>query len=290
MDAKKPGPSHEREPRRRRGALLVRRAATAALLVAGWSACGETPAPAANEGGAARPGSRRKLAVAAASDLRFVLPELEAVFERERPEIDLTTSFGSSGGFYAQLVKEAPFDLFLSADEDYPRRLAEAGAAETPFPYAVGRLALLVRKDSPLDLEARGMEALRDPSVRKIAIANPAHAPYGRAAEGALAAFGADAALRAKLVLGDNVAQAAQFVETGAAEIGLVAKSLAASPAMRERCRFVVLPTDLAPGLRQAGAVMRNAANAGDALRFVAFLRSPAGRAIFAQGGFQAAE
>ena len=231
--------------------------------------------------------TRRPVSVAAASDLRFALPELEAAFERAHPDADLVASYGSSGSFFAQIVQDAPYDVFLSADAEYPQKLVAAGRAESSFPYAVGQVALLVPKDSALDIERRGLSVLQDPAVKKIATANPAHAPYGRAAMAALDAFGADAVVRAKLVSGDNVAQAAQFVETGAADVGLVALSLAVSDALKGKTRYAVLPTALSPGLNQRGVVLRAARNPDGAARFVAFLSGTEARQILVRNGYR---
>src|SRR4029077_6100604 len=134
---------------------------------------------------------------------------------------------------------QAPFDIFFSADIDYPRKLIDAGLADadSEFLYAEGRSVGWVPNSSPLDLETLGIRAVADPSVRKVAIANPQHAPYGRAAEAALKTLGAYDAVKDRLVFGENIAQAAQFVESGAADVGLIALSLALSPAMKDKGR-----------------------------------------------------
>ena len=230
--------------------------------------------------------TRRTVSVAAASDLRFALPEIEAAFERAHPDTDLVASYGSSGSFFAQILQNAPYDVFLSADAEYPQKLVEAGRAEPSFPYAVGQVALIVPKDSALDIERLGLSVLQHPTVKKIATANPAHAPYGRAAMAALDAFGADAEVRAKLVSGDNVAQAAQFVETGAAEVGLVALSLAVSAALKAKTRHVVIPISFSPGLSQRGVVLRAAENLAGAARFAAFLSGAEARQILVRNGY----
>ncbi len=139
----------------------------------------------------------RTLRVAAAADLKVAFADIVAAFERQNPDVRVEVTFGSSGNFYSQLLSRAPFDLFLSADLDYPRRLVEQGLAapNSEFSYAVGGLVIWVRKASPIALEKLGIEALRDGSVRKIAIANPRHAPYGRAAEAAFHSLAAAAPL-----------------------------------------------------------------------------------------------
>src|SRR5262249_16706677 len=147
---------------------------------------------------------------------------------------------------------------FFSADMEYPRRLIEQGLAprESAFVYAVGHLVVWVPRDSPLDIEKLGMQALLDPSVRKIAIANPRHAPYGRAAEAALKTAGLYDKLRERLVFGDNVAQTAQFVQTGSADAGLIALSLALAPTLRTSGHYWKIPMDLYPRMEQGGIIL----------------------------------
>ncbi len=183
------------------------------------------------------------LSVAAAADLRFVLDDIALEFQGKHPDIQVRVTYGSSGNFFAQLTNNAPFDLFLSADTDYPRRLIEQGLAAraSAFVYAVGHLVVWVPRDSSLDIEKLGVQALLDPSARKIAIANPRHAPYGRAAEAALRTAGVYDRVRERLVYGDNVAQTAQFVQTGSADVGLIALSLALTPTMRASGRYWLL-------------------------------------------------
>jgi molybdate transport system substrate-binding protein len=198
-------------------------------------------------------------------------------------------SYGSSGRLFAQITSGAPFDLFLSADEEYPQKLVDAGAAvaESLTPYAAGRLVLWVPKDSPLDV-GQGLGALRDPRVRRVAIANPEHAPYGRAAEAALRAAGLLDALRERLVLGENVSQAAQFVESGNAEAALLPLSLALAPTLARGGRYAVVPEGLHPPLVQAAVVTkhgrRNLASAG----FLRFVLGREGRAILGRWGYAA--
>jgi molybdate transport system substrate-binding protein len=227
--------------------------------------------------------------VAAAADLKFALQEVVAAFHDERPDLRVTVTYGASGEFYAQLSNRAPYDLFLSADMDYPRRLVEAGLADkdSEFRYAVGHLVVWVPRDSPLDVEHRGIEALLDPSVKKIAIANPRHAPYGRAAEAALKNLGVYEKVRDRFVLGENIAQAAQFAQVGAADAGVIALSLALSPAMRDAGKFWPVPADSFPRLDQGGVIMNGARDreAADALR--AFLMSSAGKAVLRRFGFE---
>lgn len=228
----------------------------------------------------------RKVRVAAAADLKWALEEVRKDFARESPGIQVDVTFGSSGQFYAQLAGKAPFDLFLSADVDYARKLQDAGLGHGLFTYAVGRLALVVPKASPLDPEKRGLAVLLDPSVRHVAMANPQHAPYGRAAQAALASAGLAPRVQGRLVLGENVSQAAQFVHTGAAEAGLVALSLALAPEMADRCRAWTVPQDLHPPLEQGGLILAWARDPEAARALRAYLLGPRGQAILAKYGF----
>jgi molybdate transport system substrate-binding protein len=233
----------------------------------------------------------RELTVAAASDLKFAFDELTSEFERTHPNVHLTVTYGSSGKFFEQLSNRAPFDLFLSADIDYPRKLIEQGLAtrDTEFSYAFGHLVVWVPKDSSLDVEQRGIECLLDPAVHKIAIANPKFAPYGRAALAALKSLDVYDRIEDRdhrLVLGDNIAQTAQWVETGAADIGLIAQSLAMSPSLRDKGRSWLVPETAHPPLEQGGVILSWAKNreAAEALRL--FMTSKAGRLILEKYGF----
>ena len=227
------------------------------------------------------------LRIAAAADLKWALEEIKTAFEKERPGSTCALTFSSSGALYAQLQQRAPFDVFLSADAEYPRGLARLGLGDAggAFSYAVGHLVLWAPKDSPLPVAAKGLEALKDPRVKRVALANPKTAPYGRAAEASLKAAGLYEALRGKLVLGDNVAQTAQFVQTGNADLGLIARSLARSPQLREGQCFDV-PGALHPPLEQAGLVLAWAQDPAAARAFRDFLRGPKGQAILQAHGF----
>jgi molybdate transport system substrate-binding protein len=257
--------------------------ALAAGLLLGAGACaGDSAAPARS----ATPGAH--LAIAAASDLRYALDEVVTAFRAEHPAVEVAVSYGASGSFYAQLVNGAPFDLFLSADIEYARQLVERGVAEPDslFTYAEGRLVLWVPSSSTIDITGRGLEALTDAAVSRVAIANPEHAPYGRAAEAALRSARLYEAIRPKLVLGENVSQAFQFVESGAAQAGVVALSLALAPPVAAAGRYVVLPADAHPRLEQGGVIMRAARGAPAASLFRSFMASAGGRAVLDRYGF----
>jgi molybdate transport system substrate-binding protein len=247
--------------------------------VAGWRAWRET---------APGRGPDHHVAVAAAADLRFALDDLRQQFERQRPDVDVEVTYGSSGTFYAQLVNGAPFDMFLSADEAYPRRLADQGLTMSggEFTYGVGRLVLWVPAGSSVDVEHAGFDALDDGRVAHVAIANPDHAPYGRAAIVALEGAGRLNRVKPKLVYGENIAQTLQFVQSGAADAGIVALSLTLAPTVSETGRSWPVPLDLYPLMAQGGTIMKRAADPAAAQDLRAFLLSAAGQATLKRYGF----
>jgi len=226
------------------------------------------------------------LRVAAAADLQFVMPDLAAQFEK-RTGTKVNITYGSSGNFYSQLQNGAPFDLFFSADIDYPRKLEAAGLAEpgTLYEYAAGRIAIWMPADTRVDVARQGWNALLDSAVQKIAVANPEHAPYGRAAVAALKKAGIYEQVEAKLVYGENISQAGQFVQSGNAQAGIVAMSLAVSPGMKDGKRWEI-PSEMHPPIDQAAVIPKSAANKQDARAFLDFVRSESGRATFLNYGF----
>jgi len=230
--------------------------------------------------------------VASASDLKFALDELSAEFRKAHPAIELEITYGSSGNFYAQLSQRAPFDVFFSADLSYPERLVQAGLGvpDTQFKYGVGRIVIWVPKGSPVDPQRLGIAALNEPAVRKIAIANPEHAPYGKAAVSAMQKLGVYDDVKDKLVLGENISQTAQFVESGSADAGIIAMSLALAPAMKEKGRYWEVPLDTYPRLVQGGVVMSWAKHPKAARELRAFVLSGAGKRILKKFGFYEAE
>jgi len=230
----------------------------------------------------------REVSVAAAADLKFVLDEISREFGKQNEDIRVNVSFGSSGNFYSQLQNQAPFDLFLSADMEYPRKLAQQGLSLSgkEFSYAVGRLAVWVPASSHIEVQKLEISSLKNPSVRHISIANPQHAPYGRAAEAAMRSLGVYEAVKGKLVFGENVSQALQFVQTGNAEIGIVALCLALSPELRDQGRYWEVPLDSYPRMEQGGVILKWAKDAEAARTFRAFLTGSAARSIFKRYGF----
>lgn len=217
----------------------------------------------------------QELRVAAASDLQPVLPGLAERFERESGR-RVGATFGSSGNFFAQIQNGAPFDLFLSADIDYPRRLDAARLAEpgSLYTYATGRVVVWVRTDSGLDVR-QGLALLLDARIRRVAIANPDHAPYGRAAVAALQHERLYERVRGKFVFGENVSQAAQFVHSGNAEAGLIALSLARAPALRAEGIYQEVPASSYPAIDQAAVILRSSKNKEAARQFLQFLKRP---------------
>lgn len=238
--------------------------------------------------GGARPAARR-VAVAAASDLQFAFDDLARAFTAQHPDITVTPTFGSSGTLHAQIASGAPFDAYFSADASYPARLADGGHAvrDTLAVYAVGHLVVWLPANSPVDVAGAGMAALADPRIRTVAIANPEHAPYGRAAVAAIEALGVADAVRPKLVMGENASQAAQFVESGAADAGILPKSLAVAPSMAAG-RWWAVPESAYPRLEQAAIVTATASDPDAARAFVAFCAGAGGRAVLARHGFDA--
>ena len=235
---------------------------------------------------AARALAAESITVAAAADLNYALNELANRFEATCG-VKVTLSFGASGNLFSQIQSGAPFDLFFSADEDYPKKLASAGLADASSLriYALGHLVLWVPNNSTFDPQKLQMELLTQPDVTRIAIANPQHAPYGRAAMSAIEHYGLKDKLSGKLVFGENVSQAAQFVQSGNAQAGLIAMSLAKSPAMESAGRFWMLPPDAYPELKQAVVIVSASQHKKAAQAFLDFVLSPEGAATLQKYG-----
>lgn len=226
------------------------------------------------------------LTIAAASDLQAVLPTIANDFEKQTG-ITTRVTFGSSGNFFSQLRNGAPFDLFFSADLEYPQELVQGGQAlaDTLAEYASGRIVVWARKDAGLDVQA-GLRVLTDPRVRKVAIANPEHAPYGRAAVAALRHENLYDAVQPKLVFGENISQAAQFVQSGNADAGIVALSVALAPALKSVGVYTEIPSTFHPPIRQGAVVIRSSNNQKAARDFLAFLRRSESLKLLADFGF----
>jgi molybdate transport system substrate-binding protein len=226
------------------------------------------------------------ITVAAASDLTDAMRGIVANFGKATG-CTVRVSTGSSGNFLTQIENGAPFDVFFSADIAYPKKLESEGLAEagSTVLYAVGKIVLWVRNDSRLDI-TKGLGALRDPAVRKIAIANPLHAPYGRAAEQALRGAGIYDAVKDRLVLGENISQAAQFAESGNADAGIVALSLAQSAPLKDEGRYAAIPSQLYTPIQQGAVVLRAAQNPQRARAFLEYVRTPEAVELLARYGF----
>jgi molybdate transport system substrate-binding protein len=246
----------------------------AATALAAWSV-----AP------AARALPERPLSVAAAANLKPAMEELARAFEAATPGARVTITAGASGAFFAQIRNGAPFDVFFSADREYPRKLVEAGLGGPEVVYAIGKLVLWTPAGSAVDPEREGLRVLADPAVRRIAIANPAIAPYGRAAVAALESAGVHAATKDRLVFGQSVAQVAQFAASGAADAALIPHSLALMPALAGGRIFPVPPAAY-PRLEQSALVLAGAADRPLGEAFLAFVAGPAGRAILLRSGY----
>jgi len=228
--------------------------------------------------------------VAAAADLQYALADLARQYEKHSPA-KLAVTYGSSGNFYAQIQNGAPFDLYFSADVTYPQKLVNSGVAEEDslYAYARGRIVLWVARDFALDPALLEWKLLEEPRVQKIAIANPEHAPYGAAAVAALKKAGVYDKVQAKFVYGENISQTAQFVQSGSAQVGIVALSLAISPSMRDGKRWEI-PNEFYPALNQAAVVLKSSHNQAAARAFLEFMKTDAARATLARYGFMAAE
>ncbi len=227
-----------------------------------------------------------EITIAAASDLNFAFKELVTVYEKTT-STHVKLTLGSSGNFFAQIKNGAPFDLYFSADIAYPRKLEDAGLTVpgSLYQYAVGRIVLWARHDSHIDV-TKGFEALRDSTVNKIAIANPKHAPYGRAAVAAMEHFQVYDDVKHKLVLGENISQAAQFIESGACEIGVIALSLALVPPMKAKGRYWEVPADAHPPLEQGAVILKSSKHGESANQFLTFLKGVEGQSILKRYGF----
>jgi molybdate transport system substrate-binding protein len=232
-------------------------------------------------------GAQSAPVIAAASDLQFTLEEVAAQFKADTGR-EVRLNFGSSGNFFRQLQQGAPFEMFLSADEGFVLQLADAGKTlDRGTLYAEGRIVLFAPKGSTLRVDPKLDDlraALADGRIQRFAIANPEHAPYGRAAEQALKGQGLWDAIRPKLVLGENVSQAAQFATSGSAQGGVFAYSLALSPSVSGLGSFVLIPSDWHAPLRQRMVLMKGAGEATQT--FYRYVQTPAARAIFRKFGF----
>jgi molybdate transport system substrate-binding protein len=228
----------------------------------------------------------QEMTVAAAADLQCVLQEVGARFQKETGR-SVKLIYGSSGNFAQQLQNGAPFDMFFSANLDYPKQLDTAGLTEpgTFYQYATGKIVVWVPNESKLDISS-GLKALLNPSIKKIAIANPQHAPYGKAAVAAIQKENIYEQMKDRFVLGENISQTALFVVSGSADVGIVALSLALSPNMKDKGRYSEVPSIDYPPIEQACVIMRSSKNKDLAQQFLKFIQSSPIKELFQKYGF----
>jgi molybdate transport system substrate-binding protein len=229
----------------------------------------------------------QELTIAAAADLHSAMDEIGAAFQA-KTGAHVKVIYGSSGNFFQQIQNGAPFDMFLSANAEYPKKLESAGLVvpNSYYEYGRGKLVLLVSSKSSLDLHP-GLRVLTDREVKKVSIADPSHAPYGQAAVAAMKAENLYQTVSPKIVMGENVSQAASFVLSGAADVGLVALSLAKAPETRGQVRYAEIASADYPPIQQACVVLRSSKNQRLAMQLEAFLRSPDAVGIFQKFGFE---
>jgi molybdate transport system substrate-binding protein len=227
---------------------------------------------------------KQEVVVAAAADLKFAMDSLVATFSKNNPDITIKVVYGSSGNFFQQIGNGAPFDLFFSADIDYTRQLtAKHLTLSDTHLYGTGQLVLWSKT---IDPAVDKMNTLLSNAITKIAIANPAHAPYGRRAEEALRHYQLYDQVKDKLVLGENIAQTAQYAQSGAADIGIIALSLALSPAMQSGGKYWLIPADSHQPLEQGFVLLPHAKDNKGAYQFMNFITTPEARAVLKSFGF----
>lgn len=236
--------------------------------------------------GKAFAGEGGEIAIAAASDLNFAIKEIVTEYEKTTGN-HVKLSLGSSGNFFAQIQNGAPFDLYFSADISYPKKLEEAGLTVpgSLYRYAVGRIVLWTGNKSQINV-SRGIDVLRLPTINKIAIANPKHAPYGRAAVAAMEYFKVYDRVKDRLVLGENISQAAQFIESGACDVGIIALSLALAPTMKAKGTYWEIPAEAHPPLEQGAVILKSSTQQESAKHFLEFMKSSEGQEIMTRYGF----
>jgi molybdate transport system substrate-binding protein len=231
----------------------------------------------------------QEITVAVAADLQFAMQDIAIRFHKETGN-SVRLIYGSSGNFFQQLQNGAPFDMFFSANLDYPSKLQADGLVEPDsyYQYAIGKIVIWVRNDSKLDVSS-GLRSLLDPSIQKIAIANPQHAPYGQAAVAAMKKEKIYEKVSGKFVLGENISQTASFVVSGSAEVGIIALSLALSPNMKDKGRYAEIPTADYPPIEQACVILKSSKQKDVAKAFLNFVKTPAVSELFRNYGFAVA-
>ena len=229
----------------------------------------------------------QEITVAAAADLQFAIEDVASRFQKETGKT-LKLIYGSSGNFFQQIENGAPFDMFFSANLDFPKKLEAAGLTDpgSYYQYARGKIVIWVPNESKLDLSL-GMKVLLDSSIKKIAVANPQHAPYGQAAVAAMQHEKIYDKVKDKFVLGENISQTASFVVSGSADVGIVALSLALSSNMKGRGRYTEVPSDEYPPIEQACVILGASKNKEAARQFLSFFKKPAIANVLKAYGFE---
>jgi molybdate transport system substrate-binding protein len=218
--------------------------------------------------------AQKEILVAAAADLKFAMDSLITIFTTTNPGTTIKASYGSSGNFFAQIANGAPYDLFFSADMDYPKKLEEQHLTLTPVKqYAIGQIVLWSKK---LDPGKEKMNTLLNSTIAKISIANPAHAPYGKRAQESLIYYKLYDQIKDKLVFGENISQATEYVTSGAADIGIIALSLASSSALRDLGgKYWLIPAEAHQPLQQGYTLLQHAKGNDTAKKFADFIGAP---------------
>jgi len=231
--------------------------------------------------------AQEPLRIAAAADLQPVLPALIDQFKNQTHK-KVEASYASSATLATQIINGGPFGLFLAADLSFPQKVIAAGLGDSaePVPYARGTLVLWARNNSPV--QPLSMDSLRNPSLKTVAVANPEHAPYGRAAKAAIEKLGLAATLQSKLVIAENIAQTAQYADSGNAEVGFLSLTSALTPRLMSDGKYVVVPENSYPPLLQGAVVIKNAPGAEEAHQFLDFLLSAPVRKQLAERGLKA--
>jgi len=228
----------------------------------------------------------QEITIAAAADLQSVMQDVSARFQKETGKT-VKLIYGSSGNFFQQIQNGAPFDMFFSANVEFPKKLEAAGLTDPGsfYQYATGKIVLLVPNDSKIDVSS-GLQSLLNPAIKKVAIANPQHAPYGQAAVAAMKKENVHDKITDKLVLGENISQTASFVLSGAADAGVVALSLALSPSMKDKSRYVEIPISDYPPIEQACVILKSSQQRAVAREFLNLIKTPAIAELFRNYGF----
>jgi molybdate transport system substrate-binding protein len=226
----------------------------------------------------------RHITIAAAADLRYALDAVIATYHQRHPQDAIAVTYGSSGKLLTQIEQGAPFELFFSADSEYPKQLVAAGGAGgVPAPYALGHIVIW---SASIDASTLTVADLAQPSFGRIAIANPEHAPYGKRAEQAMRAAGVWDAVQPRLVYGENIAQTAQFIVSGNARVGIIAQSLVLDPGMAKKGSYAVIPASLYQPLLQSFVLTRRGADSTLAHDFAQYVQATEARGVFSRYGF----